>query len=455
MQQIITVKLKLLATPEQHHALRQTQLGYRDGLNYVSKYAFEHGKTSSEKRLHEGTYYEIRARFKLPSEMTNNVIRQVAVTYKGLWTKARKNAEHRRNKITKKRFKGLDKPPKYVSPTVTYNFGYDYGFKSEQQVSIRTLERRVIIPYQGYEKHIALIRQGATFKGARLWYDERGKQFYLLVALELHIVDPAPDVQQTIVGVDVGQRYLATTATMAEEQYFFPGKAVRAKADHYARLQKRLQRKGTRSATRRLRSLSGRERRFKLDTNHVIAKTIVEQHHQAFIGLEDLTGIRERAKRRKGRRKDKKILPLTLKQRRANRYMSKWAFAELQDMIMYKATLAGSVVIKIDADYTSKACPICGYRDEKNRPDKGLLFICQNQACAYKLRSGRTYTLHADLVGARNIAMRTLCVWQDWIQTGQLSVVPGSLCGPDASDSELKAAKRSRLERYAELRWES
>src|SRR5260221_6152179 len=164
MQQIITVKLKLLAAPEQHHALGQTQRGYRDGLNYVSKYAFERGKTSSEKRLHEGTYYEIRARFKLPSEMTNNVIRQVAVTYKGLWTKARKNAEHRRNKITKKRFKGLDKPPKYVSPTVTYNFGYDYGFKSEQQVSIRTLERRVIIPYQGYEKHIALIRQGAILK---------------------------------------------------------------------------------------------------------------------------------------------------------------------------------------------------------------------------------------------------------------------------------------------------
>jgi putative transposase len=455
MQQIITVKLKLLATTEQHHALRQTQLAYRDALNYVSKYAFEHGKTSSEKRLHEGTYYEIRARFKLPSEMTNNVIRQVGVTYKGLWTKARKNAEHRRNKITKKHFKGLDKPPKYVSPTVTYNFGYDYGFKSEQQVSIRTLERRVIIPYQGYEKHIALIRQGATFKGARLWYDERGKQFYLLVALELDIVDPAPDVQQTIVGVDVGQRYLATTATMAEEQYFFPGKAVRVKADHYARLQKRLQRKGTRSATRRLRSLSGRERRFKLDVNHVIAKTIVKQYPQAFIGLEDLTGIRERTKRRKRRRKGKKILLLTPKQRRANRHVSKWAFAELPDMIMYQATLTGSIAIKVDADYTSQVCPLCGYTDEKNRPGHGLLFICQNKQCQYQLRTGRPYTLHADLAGARNIAMRAFCVRQDWMQTGQLSVVPGSECGPDASDSELKAAKRSRLERYADLRWES
>jgi transposase len=91
------------------------------------------------------------------------------------------------------------------------------------------------MPYQGYEKHIALIRQGANCKAARLWYDKPRKQFYLLVALELEIVDPAPGVQQTIVGVDVGQRYLASTATMTEKQFFFPGKAVRAKADHYAR----------------------------------------------------------------------------------------------------------------------------------------------------------------------------------------------------------------------------
>ena len=455
VKQIITVKLKLLATPEHLHALRQTQLAYRDALNYVSQYAFEHGKTSNEKRLHEGTYYEIRRRFKLPSEMANNVIRQVGVTYKGLWTKARKNAEHRRNKSTRKRFKGLDKPSKYVSPTVTYNFGYDYGFKSEQQVSIRTLERRIIMPYQGFEKHIALIRQGGTLKAARLWYDKPHKQFYLLVALELDILNPAPDVQQPIVGIDVGQRYLATTATITKKQHFFPGKAVRAKADHHARLQKRLQRKGTRSATRLLLSLKGRERRFKLNVNHVIAKAIVEQHPRAFIGLEDLTGIRERTKRRKHRRKGKKILPLTPKQRRANRHASLWAFAELHDIITYKAMLAGSTAIKVDADYTSKACPICGHRDEKNRPDNGLLFICQNKSCIYKLYFGRAYTLHADLVGARNIAMRTLCIRQDWIQTGQLSVAPGSECGPDASDSELKAAKRSRLERYADLRWES
>jgi len=101
MQQIITAKLKLLTSPEQHQALRRTQLAYREALNYVSVYAFTHGKTSNEKRLREGTYYKIRTQFKLPSEMTNNAIRQVGATYKGLWTKVKKNNEHRRKKLQK------------------------------------------------------------------------------------------------------------------------------------------------------------------------------------------------------------------------------------------------------------------------------------------------------------------------------------------------------------------
>src|SRR5712691_4297738 len=176
MKQIITAKLKLLTTPEQYHALRQTQLAYRDALNYVSRYAFEHGRMSNAERLHQGTYYDIRFQFKLPSEMTRNVIRQVGATYKGLWTKLRKNIEHRKAKITKKRFKGLDKPPKYVSPTVTYNYRYDYSFKRGQRVSILTLQGRVIIPYEGYDRHIALIQYGATIRASLLfWQSSTGE----------------------------------------------------------------------------------------------------------------------------------------------------------------------------------------------------------------------------------------------------------------------------------------
>src|SRR5437868_6907123 len=125
------------------------------------------------------------------------------------------------------------------------------------------------------------------------------------------------------------------------------------------------------------------------------------------IGLEDLTLIRERTRRKHGKRASKK-------QRRANRHASKWAFAELHSYIAYKALHASSMAIKVDAHYTSQACPQCGHTCPENRPNKGLLFVCQ--VCQFNL--------HSDLVGARNITLRTLLARQDWARPGLLSVPP-------------------------------
>jgi transposase len=436
MKTVITAKLKLHTTAERFAALRATQLAYRDALNYVSQYAFAHGKMSNKVKLQDGTYDEVRARFHLPSQMACSVPRQVGATYKGLWKKVKQNAAARKAGQTKKRYKGLDKAPKYVSPTLTYQERKDYTLKKGQQVSILTLDGRIIVPYSGYAKHVAILQNSKDIGAALLWYDKPHKQFYLLVSLEIETADPLPATHTSIVGVDVGVRYLAVASTATGKQSFYSGKRVVSRANHYARLRKRLQKKGTRSATRRLVAISGRERRLKQTANHVISQRIVTQHPHSLIGLENLTDIRERTKRRTHKRKKngKGVEPVSVKQRHSNAVYSKWSFAELHTMIAYKAVLASSMAIKVDAHYTSKACPVCGHTADANRPNKGLLFICQN--CHY--------TLHADLVGARNIAMRTLLVRQDWSSTGQLSVAP------DVSSVEIKAA---RLQRYAELRW--
>jgi putative transposase len=212
------------------------------------------------------------------------------------------------------------------------------------------------------------------------------------VFLELEVPDPTPERLTNVAGVDVGMRYLATVATITKGASFYSGKRIRAKADHYARVQKRLQKKGTRSATRRMIAMSGRERRLKLQTNHRIAKRIVKAHLRTLIGLEELTGIGERTRRRKRRRKKnaKGTERVSEKVRRANRHASKWAFAELQSMIAYKAALSkSSLSIKVDSNYTSQACPLCGYTDRRNLPGKGLLFICLNEQCPYRQRIQR------------------------------------------------------------------
>src|SRR6266567_8014712 len=250
MKVMLTAKLKLFPTPEQFIQLRRTQLAYRDALNYVSQYSFAHGKKSNQQWLQRETYDEIRLRFHLPSQMACNVPRQVGATYKGLWTKVKQNAEARKAGRTKKRYKGLDEAPKYVSPTLTYNYHRDYSFKTEQRVSMLTLDGRVVVSYTGYDKHVAFIQQGASIGAAKLWYDKPRKQFYLLVSLEVEIANPTPETHTSVVGVDVGMRYLAVSSTMKGEPSFHSGKSVVSKSNHYARLRKRLQQKGTRSATR-------------------------------------------------------------------------------------------------------------------------------------------------------------------------------------------------------------
>src|SRR5258708_25733043 len=73
MKTTITAKLKLHPTPEQFHALRATQLPYRNALNYVTRHAFEHGKMSNKVGLQNATYPETRARYKIPDQMACSV----------------------------------------------------------------------------------------------------------------------------------------------------------------------------------------------------------------------------------------------------------------------------------------------------------------------------------------------------------------------------------------------
>ena len=88
--------------------------------------------------------------------------------------------------------------------------------------------------------------------------------------------------------------------------------------------------------------------------NYVVSKSIVERYPHALIGLEHLKAIRERTKRRTGKRASQK-------QRKTNAQMSTWSLAELHAMLASKALRQGSMTIHIDANSTSQACPVWAY----------------------------------------------------------------------------------------------
>ena len=152
--------------------------------------------------------------------------------------------------------------------------------------------QRGVEPAQRYETAPGHQAQCDWADFGQLWRDPKTKKFYLLVGWEGETTDPPPASLKGIQGADLGERYQAVTTTPGNKTQFFRGGAIRHQGEAFQRVRSRLQSKGTPGAKRRLRQWQLRERRFKADVNHRIAKSVVKPRF--WIGLEDLTGIRER-----------------------------------------------------------------------------------------------------------------------------------------------------------------
>ena len=153
----------------------------------------------------------------------------------------------------------------------------------------------------------------------------------------------------------------------------------------YQKVRAQLQSKGTKSAKRRLKQLSGRENRWMTDVNHQLSKTLV-QHYGAntLFVLEDLTGVTF----------DTNDLPKSLR----NQHRS-WAFYQLEQMLTYKAHLNDSEVITVSAQYTSQRCPQCGIIRKDNRNHEHHEYCCVN--CGYRSNDDRIGAMNIQELGQR------------------------------------------------------
>jgi IS605 OrfB family transposase len=209
-------------------------------------------------------------------------------------------------------------------------------------------------------------------------------KWFLLVTVDLPdgIKTPATD----FLGVDLGVANLAADSDADR----YSGAAIEACRIRHHHLRRSLQkaaagrkRRGLcpKNIRRKLKSLAGREARFRKDTNHVISKTLVAKAKGTGRGLalENLKGLRHRTRFRK--------------QQRAKR--GGWAFHQLRCFIEYKAKQQGIDLILVDSRNTSRQCSNCGHTAKANRPSQAE-FRCV--ACGH--------TDHADVNAARNIRSR-------------------------------------------------
>lgn len=184
-----------------------------------------------------------------------------------------------------------------------------------------------------------------------------------------------------VVGIDRGLRFIISTYDEKGKTGFVSGKDIMAKRQKFADVRAELQSKGTKSAKRALKRLSGRENRWMSDVNHQISKTLVQTYGAGTLFvLEDLTGVSF---------SDENLA----KDSKSNRDLRSWTFYQLEQFLTYKAHEAGSEVIKVSAGYTSQRCPKCGRIHKENRNHKTHEYICDS--CGYRSNDDR--------VGAMNI----------------------------------------------------
>lgn len=341
MEASATAKIKISATQE----IIDTISTYKKGLQFCIDTAWEH-RIINNVKLHPFVYKTLRSY--LPAQLAIACISQSC----GMVKKAKSK-------------------PIINRVSVGYNFPRSASFKNNV-LSIRTLKGRTKIPFTiptCYAEYF-------TWKVCEslLRMDSKGRCFFLFV-FSKDINTECSCFQNRVLGVDVGVNNLAVTST----KMFF-GKQIKALRIKHDKFVSKLQSKGTKSATRHLRKLSGRWTHFMAWVNHNISKRIVGSVPDgSTIVIEDLSNIRKTA--------------------RYNRWVHKWAFRQLQSFIEYKAIRKGCRVVYVNPAYTSKECSLC-----HNHLVRHSGFV----SCSHC-----GFSLNADLNGSRNIAqryMRNMCL---------------------------------------------
>lgn len=365
-----TLKVNLDISPSDLQRVRATISELKQVYAKHIDYALTQ-KTLSKKLHHEALYQKLRLEHSsIPSALLQSTRDTAVENLKAIHTK------HPKNKWNARPEKGDYSAIRLDGRTVTLR---------GEQLTFSAIGKRVKtsihIPSWFRERYPEFV-----FKSATLRFDKKTNK---LIANLTYVSDIQPETnnQSGVLGLDRGLYSIVTTS----EGEHFKANEVRAVRRRYLYNRRVLQQKGTQSAKRLLKRLSGKEKRFMQNYNHVISKTLANNTSAHTYVLEDLSGIRNK---RKG-----KIL---------NTWLSQWSFYQLEIFLKYKCEFLGKQVVKVDPRYTSQRCNACGLIEKSNRSKNK--YSCKNCGVVE----------HADVNAALNI--RDLYILSQSSKTEQVLV---------------------------------
>ena len=392
MEQTVNIKVKLnILEPNVGMKFSKTMEQYRLACNYVSEYLFNNNFPLNKNEVQKVIYNTIREKFNLKSQMTISCIRSVIARYKTVKTQMARRPYKYQDQNTGEWYREvrdlnwLHKPISFNRPQVDLQRNRDWSYLSSGQLSINTLDGRVKVDpiCRGFNQYL----DGTWKFGLAKLLKSSGK-WYLHISATKEVTDFNKQTVKHVVGLDRGLRFLATSYDEQGKTAFFDGQAIMRKRAKYQKLRATLQAKGTKSAKRRLKKLSGRENRWISDVNHCLSKTLVQKYgaNTLFV-LENLNGVSF----------ERTDLPKALRNQNKS-----WAFYQLEQFLTYKAHLNNSEVVEVSAKYTSQRCPKCGVIKKDNRNHEKHEYHCDN--CDYRSNDDRIGAMNIQLLGTQYIS---------------------------------------------------
>ena len=392
MEQTVNIKVKLnILEPNVGMKFSKTMEQYRLACNYVSEYLFNNNFPLNKNEVQKVIYNTIREKFNLKSQMTISCIRSVIARYKTVKTQMARRPYKYQDQNTGEWYREvrdlnwLHKPISFNRPQVDLQRNRDWSYLSSGQLSINTLDGRVKVEpiCRGFNQYL----DGTWKFGLAKLLKSSGK-WYLHISATKEVTDFDKQAVKHVVGIDRGLRFLVTSYDEQGKTAFFDGQAIMRKRAKYQKLRAILQTKGTKSAKRRLKKLSGRENRWISDVNHCLSKTLVQKYgaNTLFV-LENLNGVSF----------ERTDLPKALRNQNKS-----WAFYQLEQFLTYKAHLNNSEVVEVSAKYTSQRCPKCGVIKKDNRNHEKHEYHCDN--CDYRSNDDRIGAMNIQLLGTQYIS---------------------------------------------------
>ena len=298
---------------------------YREVLGQLLDYAWANGITSF-KRLKAEKYHELRVRHpSLPSHFIYTACQMACSIYKSFRKLRKRGLVKAEKPLFKKRVIMLD----------DHLFNIDLE-SWEASIAVENGRAKLKLLHGTYHEKFKEMKIGQA------WLVKTEDGFYLKVVFSKTV--ELAESNGRAIAVDINENNVAFGST---ERVKNIGTGERAIRTAYFLKRRRLQLKPRLNEKTLMAKYKGRERRRVEDIYHKLANQIVDEAKglkASTILLEGLANIRRRIRRSKA----------------INGRLNRWSFRKLQEIIEYKAKLAGLNVTYVDAKGTSSLCPICG-----------------------------------------------------------------------------------------------